>query len=155
MNILQILPEFDVGGVETGTLDLARELVKRGHGAVVVSNGGRLVKDLIDAGARHIQLPVHEKSIFTVMRMVRKLEDIIKDERIDIVHARSRIPAIIAFFAARHTNCGFITTAHGYYSRHFLSRVMGWGRFVIVASSIVGRHMIEAFGVPHERIRFY
>jgi len=31
---------------------------------------------------------------------------------------------------------------------------MGWGRFVIVASSVIGRHMIENFGVPRERIRF-
>jgi len=31
---------------------------------------------------------------------------------------------------------------------------MGWGRFVIVASSVIGRHMIEDFGVPHERIKF-
>ena len=30
MNILQILPKLDVGGVETGTVDLAKELIKRG-----------------------------------------------------------------------------------------------------------------------------
>ncbi|MBU1061106.1 MAG: lipopolysaccharide heptosyltransferase II [Candidatus Omnitrophica bacterium] len=154
MNILQILPALDVGGVETGTIDLSKELIKRGHRAIVVSNGGTMVRDLMDAGARHIQLPVHEKSLFTVVKMVKKLERIMKEERIDVVHARSRVPALIAFFAARHTNASFITTAHGYYSRHFLSRVMGWGKFVIVASGIVGRHMIGDFGVPHERIRF-
>ena len=37
MNVLQILPELNVGGVETGTVDLARYLVKAGHKAVVVS----------------------------------------------------------------------------------------------------------------------
>ena len=45
MNILQVLPELNVGGVETGTVDLARYLVKMGHKAVVVSNGGDLVKE--------------------------------------------------------------------------------------------------------------
>ena len=40
MNILQVLPELNVGGVETGTLDLARRLVSLGHKAVVVSAGG-------------------------------------------------------------------------------------------------------------------
>ncbi|MFC1666782.1 glycosyltransferase [Candidatus Omnitrophota bacterium] len=154
MNILQILPRLDVGGVETGTVDLSRELVKRGHKVIVVSNGGRMVKDLLGMNARHISLPVHKKSLFTVIKMIRKLELVIKKEHIDIVHARSRVPAIIAFFATRHTNAGFITTAHGYYSTHFLSRIMGWGKFVIVASSVIGRHMIENFGVPRERIRF-
>ncbi|MFH1854409.1 MAG: GT4 family glycosyltransferase PelF [Candidatus Omnitrophota bacterium] len=154
MNILQILPRLDVGGVETGTVDISKELVKRGHNVLVVSNGGRLVKELIDSGARHIKLPVHEKSIFTVIKMVKRLRYIIKEERVNIIHARSRVPAIIAFFAARHTETVFITTAHGYYSTHLLSRVMGWSKYVIVASSIIGRHMIEDFGVPREKIRF-
>ncbi|MFC1508177.1 glycosyltransferase [Candidatus Omnitrophota bacterium] len=154
MNILQILPRLEVGGVETGTVDFSRELVKRGHKTIVVSNGGRMVKLLLDAGARHINLPVHKKSLFTMVVMIRRLKRIIKEERIDIVHARSRVPAIIAFFASRRSGASFITTAHGYYSTHLLSRVMGWGRFVIVASSVIGRHMIEDFGVPRERIRF-
>lgn len=154
MNILQILPRLDVGGVETGTVDLSKELVKRGHKVIVVSNGGRMVKDLVSTEAVHIKLPVHKKSLFTIIRMIKKLRNIIKEERIEIVHARSRVPAIIAFFAARHTSASFITTAHGYYSTHLLSRIMGWGRFVVVASNIIGRHMIEDFGVPRERIRF-
>jgi len=144
---------LDVGGVETGTLDISRELVKRGHNLIVVSNGGRMVKALLGAGVRHIKLPVHRKSLFTAMRMVGRLRRIIKTEHIEVLHARSRVPAIIAFFAAKGTGASFITTAHGYYSVHLLSRVMGWGRFIIVPSSIIGRHMIEDFGVPRERIR--
>ncbi|MBU0759750.1 MAG: GT4 family glycosyltransferase PelF [Candidatus Omnitrophica bacterium] len=154
MNILQILPRLDVGGVETGTVDISKELIKKGHRVIVVSNGGRLVKELIDSGARHIKLPVGQKSVFTAIKMIKRLRYIIKEERVDIVHARSRVPAIIAFFAARQTEACFITTAHGYYSTHLLSRVMGWGKYVVVASSVIGRHMIEDFGVPRERIRF-
>jgi lipopolysaccharide heptosyltransferase II len=154
MNILQILPRLDVGGVETGTVDISRDLVKKGHKVIVVSNGGRLVKELADAGARHIKLPVHEKSIFTVIKMVKRLRYILKEEHVDIVHARSRVPAVIAFFASRGTESIFVTTAHGYYATHLLSRVMGWGKYVIVASSVIGRHMIEDFRVPRERVRF-
>lgn len=154
MNILQILPMLDVGGVETGTVDFSRELAARGHNVIVVSGGGRMVKDLADINVRHIKLPVYKKSLFSVLAMVKKLGYILKEERIDIVHARSRVPAIIAFFASRRTDASFITTAHGYYSTHLLSRIMSWGKFVIVASNIIGRHMIEDFGVPHDRIRF-
>jgi hypothetical protein len=101
MNILQILPELRVGGVERGTVDLATHLVKAGHKAVVISNGGDLVKDLVAAGVVHYQLPVHRKSLFSMIAMVPKIVDIIRKERIDIVHARSRIPAWSAFFASR------------------------------------------------------
>ena len=45
MNILQILPELNVGGVETGTVDFAKRLVKLGHKAVVISAGGQMVKE--------------------------------------------------------------------------------------------------------------
>lgn len=153
MNILQILPQLNVGGVETGTLDLAKYLIKAGHKAVVVSNGGELVKELESFGAIHYQLPVHIKSMFTMLKTVPKLAEIIKREEIDIVHARSRVPAWIAYFACRKTNTVFITTCHGYYKKHPFSFAMGWGRRVIVLSNVIARHMIEDFGVPRERIR--
>ncbi|MEI6631556.1 MAG: glycosyltransferase, partial [bacterium] len=153
MNILQILPELHVGGVETGTVDLARALVKLGHKAVVVSAGGELVRDLEACGARHYHLPVHKKSIFAILKLIPELQKIIKKENIDIVHARSRVPAWIAYFAARRSGCLFITTCHGYYKKHLFSSVMGWGKRVIVLSNAIGRHMIDDFSVPHERIR--
>jgi len=153
MNILQILPELNVGGVETGTLDLAKYLVRLGHKAVVISNGGQLVKGLESVGAVHYQLPVHKKSIFMIIKMVPKIAEIIKKEKIDIVHARSRVPAWSAYFASRRTGTAFITTCHGYYRKHLFSQVMGWGKRVIVLSNIIARHMIDDFGVPHERIR--
>ena len=154
MNILQILPKLEVGGVETGTIDLSRELAKRGYKVIVVSGGGRLVKNLIELNIKHIELPVHKKSPLSIIDCIKKLESIIRDEHIDIVHSRSRVQNIIAFFASRHTGSKFITTAHGYYSTHFISRITGWARFVIVASSVIGRHMIEDFAVPYERVRF-
>lgn len=153
MNILQILPTLDIGGVETGTVDLARYLVKHGHKAIVVSGGGRLVKELESMGSRHYQLPVGKKSLFNILRMTGKLADIIRREDIDIVHARSRVPALIAFLACRRTNRVLITTAHGYYKKHLMSESMGWGKAVIVASNIMAKHMTGAFNVPYDRIK--
>jgi len=153
VNILQILPELNLGGVETGTVDLAKYLVRAGHKAVVVSNGGALVKELQASGAVHYQLQVHNKNPITMFKVIPRLIEIIEKEKIDIVHARSRAPAWIAYFACRRSKAVFITTCHGYYRRHFFSRVMGWGKQVIVLSNIIARHMIEDFGVPQERIK--
>ncbi|MDE2027363.1 MAG: GT4 family glycosyltransferase PelF, partial [Candidatus Omnitrophica bacterium] len=153
MNILQILPELNVGGVETGTVDLSRCLVAQGHKSVVVSNGGALVAQLQSEGTKHYTLPVHAKNPIIAWRCMSKLVAIIKKEKIDIVHARSRVPAWIAFFACRRTEAHFITTCHGYYSSHFFSRVMGWGKLVIAISEVVGRHMVQDFKTPAENIR--
>ena len=153
MNILQILPEMNVGGVETGTLDLAKRLVELGHKAVVVSAGGELVRELESCGGIHYQVPVHGKNIFAILKVVPELVRIIKREEIDIVHARSRSPAWAAYWASRKTNRIFITTCHGYYSKHIFSGVMGWGKKVIVSSNVLARHMIDNFRVPHQRIR--
>ncbi|MBF0485683.1 MAG: lipopolysaccharide heptosyltransferase II [Candidatus Omnitrophica bacterium] len=153
MRILQILPELDVGGVERGTVDMARYLVEHNHHSVVVSNGGALVPVLEAQGSRHYTLPVHKKDIFTMGQCVKDLERIIREEKIDIVHARSRVPAWIAYFAVRKTDAEFLTTCHGYYSDNFMSRVMGWGKLVIVISEVIGRHMIDHFGVRAENVR--
>src|ERR1700733_11404280 len=153
MNILQILPEMNVGGVETGTVDLAKYLVAHGHKSVVVSHGGDLVEVLESQGTKHYTLPVHKKNIFTMVRCINKLVAIIHKEKIDIVHARSRVPAWIAFFACRKSEAHFLTTCHGYYSTHLFSRVMGWGKLIIAISGVIGRHMIQDFAVPAENIR--
>ena len=153
MNILQILPELNYGGVETGTVDLAKYLLKHQHKVVVVSGGGELVEALRSFGAIHYNLAVHKKSLFSMLGCVFQLVEIIRKEDIQLVHARSRVPGWIAYAACRLTSRPFVTTCHGYYSGHGLSRVMGWGKFVVVPSQIIARRMIDDFKVPPKRIR--
>ncbi len=153
MNILQILPQLSVGGVETGTVDLAKYLVKHGHGCVVVSSGGQLVAELEASGVKHYSLPVESKTFWVMIKASRKLRQIIKENNIDIVHARSRVPAWVGFMAVKDTNAVLITTAHGSYSKHIFSYMMGWGKYTIVPSSVIGRRMAGDFGVPFENLR--
>lgn len=153
MNILQLLPELRSGGVERGTIDLAKYLKRHGHGSVVVSAGGPLVGELAAAGVPHYALPVHKKSLFAILKSASALERIVRAERVDVIHARSRVPAIVGYLVSRRTHVPFVTTCHGFYSKHLFSRVMGWGKLVIVASHIIGKRMRDDFRVPHERIR--
>ncbi|HNV24517.1 MAG TPA: glycosyltransferase, partial [Candidatus Omnitrophota bacterium] len=103
MNILQILPELNVGGVETGTVDFAKYLVAHGHKSVVISAGGQMVDDLESSGSKHYKIAVHQKSLWRMLKAIKDVRRVIKDENIDIVHARSRVPAWIAYFACRKT----------------------------------------------------
>ncbi|MEI8011299.1 MAG: glycosyltransferase family 9 protein [Candidatus Omnitrophota bacterium] len=153
MKILQVLPELNVGGVERGTVDLAGYLQDHGHVPIVISNGGSMVPQLEARGIKHYILPVHRKNVFIAWQCVKALRRIIRDEKVDIVHARSRVPAWIAWVAARKTDAEFVTTCHGYYSQNVMSRIMGWGKRVIVISEVIGRHMIDHFGVHADNIR--
>lgn len=153
MRILQILPELNVGGVETGTVDFAQYLIEQGHHSVVISNGGVLVSDLEKGGTKHYSLPVHKKSLWTMLRLVKKVREVIKKEKIDIVHVRSRVPAWIGYFATRKTKVAFMSTCHGLYKSRKFSQVMGWSKFVIVPSEAIARHMIDNYKVPTEAIR--
>ena len=84
MNILQVLPKLNIGGVERGVADFSSYLVMQGHKSVVVSSGGELVKE-IEKGGIHYQLDVDKKSIFSVIRSVRLLTHIlVKVTNIDI-----------------------------------------------------------------------
>ncbi len=143
---------MEVGGVERGVVDLARAMKKLGHETVVISSGGQLVGELEKMNVQHYVLPVHKKSL-TSLALVSGIARVIERERVDIVHGRSRVPAWLGWLAARRAGVPFVTTCHGYYSNHMLSKIMGWGKRVIVISRIIGRHMIDDFGVAPDRIR--
>lgn len=153
MNILQILPRLDLGGVERGVVDFSRYLIKHGHKMVVISSGGRLVSELESSGAKHYTLPVHKKSLFSVIGSIPKVKDIILKEKIDIVHGRSRVPDIIGFFASLKTPADFVVTAHGYYSVHFFSRIVSLAKIVIAPGKTIAMHLTDKFSLPSEKIR--
>jgi glycosyltransferase involved in cell wall biosynthesis len=117
VNVLQVLPSLNLGGVERGTLQIAAFLTARGDGAFVASSGGRLVAELEQSGATHLTLPLRAKNPLAIYNNISALEKIIKQYSIDIVHARSRAPAWSAYFAAKRANVPFITTYHGAYGQ--------------------------------------
>lgn len=144
MTILQLVPNLEAGGVERGTLEVAAELVRRGHTSLVISGGGRLVEPLMNAGSEHITLPIGAKSPAT-LRLVGKLRQIIRDRRVDIVHARSRVPAWIGYWACRGTPARFVTTVHGLYTHPRYSAVMTRGERVMAVSETVRDYILRTY----------
>ena len=156
MKVMQILPELNSGGVERGTLEVADFLVKQGHDALVVSNGGRLVAKLEESGARHIAMPVHRKSLGSLFQ-VGPLRRLLEKEKPDIIHIRSRVPGWIAYLAWRKmdkaTRPRLISTVHGFYSVNRYSAVMTKGERVIAVSGSIRKYIMENYPeTPGERI---
>lgn len=157
LTILQVLPALHSGGVERGTLEIARALVAAGHRSIVVSNGGQMVAQLEREGSEHITLPVHRKSLASLFQ-IRPFRRLLAQLRPDIVHARSRIPAWIAWLALRRMNPAtrphFVTTVHGMYSVSPYSAIMTKGEVVIAVSEAVRQYILQNYPkCPPERIR--
>lgn len=134
LKVMQVLPSLISGGVETGTIDIASALIKAGHRAIVVSSGGQMVSQLEQMGAEHITLPVHSKNPFIMWKNARTIKQLISDEQIDIVHARSRAPAWSCFWATQPTKTPYITTFHGTYGQK--GRIKRWYNSIMLRSDI-------------------
>ena len=61
--ILQIIPSLDLinGGVERGTLDIAKELINTGFQSALLSSGGEMAEKYKYRGVEHYELNVKKK----------------------------------------------------------------------------------------------
>jgi glycosyltransferase involved in cell wall biosynthesis len=156
--VLQVLPSLVTGGVERGTVEITRAVAQAGGIALVASAGGRMVATVQRAGGHHVTLPLDSKNPLTIRRNAALLADVIRAERVAIVHARSRAPAWSAWLACRCTGAHFVTTYHGAYGedlpfkRHY-NAVMAKGERVIAASRFIADLIMTRHGTDPARIR--
>ena len=159
ITVLQVLPALGAGGgVELGAVEVTEAIVARGGRALVASNGGADEHKIKRVGGEHILLPMHSKNPFVMFANIGRLESLIKNEGVQIVHARSRAPAWSAFFAARRAGVPFITTFHGMYStgnvlKRRYNSVMARGERVIATSRFIAGHLYQTYGTPSGKIR--
>ena len=150
LTVLQLLPALESGGVERGTLEIGAGLVHAGHRSLVISAGGRMVSRLTGQGSEHFQWPIGRKSLWT-LPLVRRLRKFAVQNKVDILHARSRLPAWIAYLAWRglrqQTRPRFVTTVHGLYSVSRYSSIMARSEAVIAVSDAAQRYIFEQY--PH------
>lgn len=148
LTVVQVLPDLQGGGVERGTLEIAGELVRRGHRSLVISGGGRLVEPLERAGSQHITWPIGKKSPWTA-RYVFPLRSLLRKERVDVLHVRSRVPAWVAWLAWKSLPVAvrprFVTTVHGFYSVCKFSSIMASGEAVIAVSQSIAEYIRSSY----------
>ncbi|MGL4426979.1 MAG: glycosyltransferase family 4 protein [Alphaproteobacteria bacterium] len=149
--VLQVIPSFQAsGGVERGTLDISQALLERTKEAFVLSSGGDLVNVFEAKGGVHIELPVQKKNPLKMIQNIGKIQRVLYDFKVKIVHARSRAPAWSTYVAARALDIPFITTYHAPYSassalKRYYNSVMARGDAVIAISSFVKEHIYKEY----------
>lgn len=146
LTVVQLIPALHSGGAERSVLEIGQALVAAGHRSVVISAGGRLVPQLEAAGSEHIGLDIGSKSLRALAR-VAPLRRRLRALRPDIVHARSRLPAWLAWWALRGLSPRphLVTTVHGLNTPGRYSAIMLRGERVIAVSQTVRDHLISHY----------
>lgn len=156
--VLQVVPRLDSGGVERGTVEMTEAIASSGGVALVASEGGSMVRAVMRAGGRHHELPLASKNPVRIWRNAAGLARLIREARVDIVHARSRAPAWSALLAARRTGTPFVTTYHAPYGeglpgKRAYNAVMARGERVIAISAFIARLVTDRHGTDPSRVR--
>lgn len=153
MKILMALMGLEIGGAETHVVELSKELHKQGHTIVVASNGGVYEEALQQAGIRHVQIPMHQRSVGMMLKSLKLLKALIREEKPDLVHAHARIPAFLCGILQKQMHFPFITSAHWVFEVTPLLRLMtNWGQRSIAVSEDIKAYLMQNYQIPADQI---
>ncbi|CUQ67390.1 glycosyltransferase [Candidatus Nitrospira inopinata] len=162
--VLHLRDTYEIGGPGKTILETFRAIDQcrfQLHLGVFLKRGEAQDSPFIKE-AKHIGMPVH----FIIgdhqydPRMIVKVNEVVRSEKIDIVHAHEVKSDVIAYLASRLQPIPIVTTLHGWIGnspkgRMFIALdkriVRGFDR-VIAVSRQIERDLLEA-GVPESKIR--
>ena len=156
INLMQIVPSLHSGGVEQGTIDLANKLSENMNLNFIVSNGGQMIKNLNKEYIKHFRLPVHSKNFFKMPFIGYRINKIIKENDINIIHVRSRAPAWLLPYINKK-NIKTVSTFHNVYgNQNFLKKLYNKGLSrtdkVIAISEYVKNEIIKHYSINPSKI---
>lgn len=154
MKILHVTTHLNIGGIANYVVSLTKALKAKGAISFVASSGGDLVGELEKNGTCHRRLDILTKSELSlkVLKSIFALVRIVRQERIDVIHAHTRVSQVAAFFASRITGVPYVTTCHGYFKVRLRKVFDTWGDKVIAISEAVAAHLEDDLGVKSQRV---
>jgi len=155
MKILHVNTHVNIGGIGQYIVSLTKVLRRKGVECFVASSGGDLRAELIRSDIRHIHLDIDTKFEFgpKVFCAASSLAQVIKDEKIDLLHAHTRVSQVVSSLASQSAAIKYITTCHGYFKPRLSRRLFDtWGEKVVAISDAVSKHLKNDFKVKAKRI---
>ena len=153
MNILHILSKSDSYDTVAGVLDLSKHLLNSDYNCIVASSLEPDVAEFNSSRIRNYQLPHFESNIRNIFLGYSRLKEVVRANKIDIVHTYSPISSMLAFFVCRHTDRLLVTTCNDFYSKNIFNHVFILAKKIIIHNESVGKNLINNFNLPRERIR--
>jgi glycosyltransferase involved in cell wall biosynthesis len=153
-NILITTMRLDIGGAETHIVELAKGLFREGFNVIAASAGGVYEKELIDSGIKVYHVPLDNKKPHNVVKAYCQLKSIIKENKIDLVHAHARIPGFICGLLHRGMGFPFVTTAHGTWKTGYgLRYITNWGQKTLAVSEDIRKYLLENYKIRDKDIK--
>ena len=154
MKVLQVTTHFNMGGISGYILALSGALKAKGIEVIVASSGGDLESDLAKCHIPHRRLGIRTKFEFGPKAILSgfKIAGIVRNEKIDIIHAHTRVSQVAASLASMITGVPYVTTCHGYFKKRARGLLDTWGLKVIAISDAVGKHLKDDLGIDESRI---
>lgn len=133
IRLLQVIPNMGIGGAETGCRHVADYVAEHCDFSSVLTSGGSQI-NLFNNKVKIFRWPV-SKNLIMILINIFFIFFLIKKNKINIVHARSRGPAWSCLIACKISGVKFVTTFHGTYN--FNSSIKKYYNSIMVKSDIV------------------
>ncbi|MSR78022.1 MAG: glycosyltransferase family 1 protein [Candidatus Omnitrophica bacterium] len=152
---LHLTTHLNTGGITTYINRLIEPLRRLDVEIQVLSSGGEITPEFVKRGAKIHELPIrtkselHPKLYFAIPKIVK----IIRREKIDLLHAHTRVTQVMSFWIQRLTGIPVVTTCHGFYKARIGRKLLpAWGDRAIAISDGVAESLVDLFGIPKSRI---
>ncbi len=156
INIAQLLPSLETGGVERGVVDLSNHLSNKRIKNHIISNGGSLVKYLNNKYTTHHKLNVRSKNFLLFPLISKEINNLLKKYKINILHTRSRGPAWMVNLI-RNKKFKTVSTFHNVYNgSSFIKKNYNKGLakmdYIVANSNFVKEEIIEKYNLHNKDI---
>lgn len=159
INILHVITNLDVGGAENLILAMVKNMDRTRYNASIccISHAGVLAAEFEKMGVRVLSLGLMKKKGWDG-KIITAIEDVIKNEHIDVLHTHLYHANLFGSLAAKHCKTPSVMSIQNTYSHHKLHRrILNWyvSRFVrtiIVGSEDIKRDVMKNDWVASSKI---
>ena len=158
LKVCHVITRMIVGGAQENTLLSCAGLLENGHDVTLVTGPspgpeGELLSRSCPKGLKIIEVPelVRQLSPLTDWRAYRRLREIFRQERFDVVHTHASKAGIVGRLAARKEGIPYVVhTVHGqaFFKGQFF--LLNWA--YILAERIAARHCDRIYAVAQAMI---
>ncbi|MFH2138896.1 MAG: glycosyltransferase family 4 protein [Candidatus Omnitrophota bacterium] len=155
MKVLILTTHLNYGGISSYCVSLSNTLAQKGHTVFIASASGEMSVQLSHENISQVAIPIRTKSELSprVFLSIFKLVRLIRQQKIDIIHAHTRVTQIVAYYLSKITKVPFTTTCHGFFKRNIGRQIQpAWGDKVIAISDAVKKHLMIDFYVNEKQI---